>query len=71
MSEWKKYRRLGLAELRPYVPGESLEDISIPLDGRAFPVEGDMIARNPKNWNDKWLMPKEYFEENFELIEED
>jgi len=25
-----------------------------------------MIARNPKNHNDKWLVAKQYFEDNFE-----
>jgi len=32
------------------------------------PKIGDMIARNPKNYNDQWLVAKEYFEENFEEI---
>jgi hypothetical protein len=25
-----------------------------------------MIARNPKNHNDQWLIAKQYFEDNFE-----
>jgi hypothetical protein len=33
------------------------------------PKIGDMIARNPKNHNDKWLVAKAYFEDNLELIE--
>jgi hypothetical protein len=32
------------------------------------PKIGDMIARNPKNHNDKWLVAKQYFEDNFEEI---
>ena len=32
------------------------------------PKMGDMIARNPKNHEDKWLVAKKYFEENFEAI---
>ena len=32
------------------------------------PKIGDMIARNPKNHNDQWLVAKEYFEANFEEI---
>ena len=32
------------------------------------PILGDMIARNPKNHNDQWLVAKEYFEDNFEEI---
>jgi hypothetical protein len=27
---------------------------------------GDMIARNPKNHSDQWLVAKQYFEDNFE-----
>jgi hypothetical protein len=32
------------------------------------PKEGDMIARNPNNHNDQWLVAKKYFEENFEEL---
>lgn len=33
------------------------------------PQKGDMIARNPKNHLDQWLVAKEYFESNFEEID--
>lgn len=33
------------------------------------PKIGDMIARNPKNHNDQWLVAKEYYETNFEPLE--
>ena len=32
------------------------------------PRDGDMIARNPKNHLDQWLVAKQYFEDNFETI---
>jgi hypothetical protein len=32
------------------------------------PKIGDMIARNPKNHLDQWLVAKQYFEDNFEPI---
>jgi len=32
------------------------------------PKMGDMIARNPKNHEDQWLVAKAYFEDNLELI---
>lgn len=32
------------------------------------PLIGDMIARNPKNHNDQWLVAKLYFEDNFETF---
>ena len=33
------------------------------------PKIGDMIARNPKNHNDQWLVAKQYFEDNFEPMQ--
>lgn len=67
---WKKYRRKGLSEMRPYIPGESLENISVSQTDT--PEEGGMIARNPKNHDDQWYVAKKYFEENLEevLLEE-
>jgi hypothetical protein len=32
------------------------------------PKVGDMIARNPKNSDDMWLVSKRYFEDNFEPL---
>lgn len=34
------------------------------------PKIGDMIARNPNNHKDQWLVEKNYYEDNFERIEE-
>lgn len=69
MSEFKQYRRRQIAELRPYVQGELLSDrVSIsPADREAgSPKAGDMIARNPKNHDDQWLVAAAYFADNFE-----
>jgi len=32
------------------------------------PKIGDMVARNPTNHLDQWLVAKQYFEDNFEPI---
>ena len=32
------------------------------------PKDGDMIARNPKNHLDQWLVAEKYFQDNFEEI---
>ena len=32
------------------------------------PKIGDMIARNPKNRDDQWLVSAEYFRANFEAV---
>ena len=71
-SDFKQYRRKQIAELRPYVPGEQLnERVSISATDReaGSPREGDMIARNPADHDDQWLIAKDYFEANFEPVE--
>ena len=32
------------------------------------PKIGDMIARNPKNYLDQWLVSSQYFKDNFEPL---
>lgn len=58
--------------MRPYVMGEDLTGVSISAADsfNGSPRVGDMIARNPKNPEDKWLVSEEYFVDNFELIVE-
>lgn len=65
---FKQYRRKELGELRPYVRGENMTNISISGPDReaGSPKAGDMIARNPADHNDKWLVAKAYFEANFD-----
>lgn len=72
MSEFKQYRRKQIAELREYVPGEELSDrvsISAPDKEAGSPKAGDMIARNPKNHDDQWLVAAAYFADNFEPVD--
>lgn len=68
MKEFTKYRRSQIAELRPYEPGEDLAGVSISEPDRkaGSPKQGDMIARNPKNHEDQWLVAAQYFADNFE-----
>lgn len=69
MSEFNQYRRKQIAELRPFIEGEVLSDrVSVsPADREAgSPKSGDMIARNPKNHEDQWLVAAQYFNDNFE-----
>ena len=65
-----KYRRTQIAELRPYEEGEPLEGVDISTADReaGSPKPGDMIARNPANYDDQWLIAKDYFEANFEPL---
>ena len=72
MSEFKQYRRKSVSEMRPFTKGESLDGkVSVSEEDlkAGSPKEGDMIARNPKNHEDQWLVAKAYFEDNLEQIE--
>jgi hypothetical protein len=63
-----KYRRTQIAEMKPWVPGTDMTRISVsaPDKEAGSPKAGDMIARNPANHDDQWLVAKTYFETNFE-----
>ena len=67
---WRQYKRTSIAELRPYVPGEDMGGISVNDVDRAngSPREGDMIARNPLNHAERWLVSQLYFKLNFRTI---
>lgn len=68
---FKQYRKKAISELRPYQEGEALNDVTIAEVDKVTgsPKAGDMIARNPTCHDDKWLVSKKYFEENFEPVE--
>jgi len=70
MSNFQQYRRKQIAELRPWEPGEDLAAVSISAPDKAAgsPKAGDMIARNPKNHADQWLVAAQYFADNFEPL---
>lgn len=85
MSEFKKFKRSAVAEMRP-VTDEDIQyfysqDQTLFVDGNKVsisnndlvagsPVLGDMIARNPADHTDKWLVAAEYFSNNFEEMPE-
>jgi len=73
MTKYKQYRRKQVAEIemRPYQPGDDLNGISISdVDRNAgSPKSGDMIARNPRNHADKWLVAANYFADNYEAVQ--
>ena len=71
--EFKKYKRTNIAEMHKYNPNNMypqgfIEKVSISQVDKenGSPKEGDMIARNPENYEDLWLVAKDYFEQNFE-----
>jgi len=64
------YRRTQIAEMRPFILGENLDDLNVSISSvdleAGSPKPGDMIARNPKNHADQWLVAAQYFADNFE-----
>ena len=79
MVNFKQYRRKQIAELREVTDYETMctgedmmKEFSISVsseDSKAgSPKDGDMIARNPKNHDDQWLVAAEYFNDNFEEV---
>lgn len=69
---YTQYRRSAIAEMTPWVEGFDMTGVSVSLadQARGCPRPGDMIARNPKNHNDKWLVAEAYFKDNFTPMEE-
>ena len=65
---FKPYRRRQIAEVRPYVPGENMLGVSVSEADKlaGSPKRGDMIAQNPKNYKDQWLVAAQYFVDNFD-----
>lgn len=69
MNIWKKYIRTNVSEMRNYIMGEDLTNVSVSKEDNPETDMG-MIARNPKNHNDQWYISKKFFEENFLEISE-
>ena len=64
---WKKYRKSTVTEIMPWSADVSMDAVSMGPEDRAsgHPREGDMVARNPANPSDMWLLTKEFFEANY------
>jgi len=71
-QQYRRYHRTQIAELRPYIEGEDMTDISVSNADlkNGSPKAGDMIARNPRNPEDLWLIAQAYFRANFEEVKE-
>jgi hypothetical protein len=69
-NEFNLYRRTQIAEMASWAPDFNMERVSVSLPDKeaGSPKEGDMIARNPKNHSDMWLVAAQYFTDNFEPL---
>ncbi len=67
MSEFKQYRKSQIAEMRTWEPGDDMLRVSVsPADAdNGSPKDGDMIARNPKDHDDQWLVGRDFFAGNY------
>lgn len=70
MTDFIQYRRKQIAELRMWQIGDDMTHISVSEADKeaSSPKLGDMIARNPKNHADQWLVAAKYFNDNFEPV---
>ena len=73
--EFRQFKRTQIAEMHEYNPNNMYsEDFMSKFSigevdkNNGSPKLGDMIARNPKNHNDIWLVAEQYFKDNFEPI---
>jgi hypothetical protein len=67
---FRDYRRKQIAQLAAWSPEFDMTNVSVSnVDKEAgSPKAGDMIARNPANHADRWLVAATYFAENFEEV---
>ena len=63
---FKEYVKKETAEIRPYVKGEDLSNIT---KGMTLNHDEDMgmIVRDKNNHDDQWYVSRNYFEQNYEL----
>lgn len=65
------YRNKCVTLMEPWYPGANMNGVSVSVTDTlaGSPKDGDMIATNPKDPNDRWLVAAEYFADNYELAE--
>jgi len=68
-EDYKEYIRTTVTEMAEWHEDFNMDRVAIHPEEvkNGAPQIGDMIARNPKNHDDKWLVGKEYFKNNFAL----
>lgn len=65
ISEFEERGFIKSHETKDNVIQVSISDVDL---SNGSPKIGDMIARNPKNHLDQWLVAGEYFKDNFEKV---
>lgn len=64
------YRKKQLQLMHPWTPFFKMDNVSISDTDKnnGSPKDGDMIAVNPQNAEDMWLVAKKFFLENYEFV---
>ncbi len=69
MVQFDQYRRSNIAEMAPYSLDMDVDMAKVSISAAdkqaGSPKEGDMIARNPENHADMWLVAAAYVKDNF------
>jgi len=64
------YRKKLLQEMEEWTPTMDMSGVSVSEAdaNKGSPMQGDMIAKNPNNNKDRWLVAKQFFDDNYEAI---
>jgi len=64
------YRKKELQELHPWTPDMPMELVSISAADvdKGSPKDGDMLACNPDDPCDWWLIEEKFFKDNYEWV---
>ena len=65
----KNYRKKNVQPMTPWTPSYDMAGVSVSRADKVngSPKAGDMIAVNPNDPTDVWLVAKKFFEDNYEL----
>ena len=63
---WKQYTKASEIEATPWT--EDFDMSKLASQPKDPPKRGDMIARNPKDRDDMWLISAEYFKANYKDV---
>jgi hypothetical protein len=66
MTDWKEhYKKRKPIEMKPWHADMEMKGVSVSKADKlnGSPKAGDMVARNPNDPDDKWLVSEGYYEE--------
>ena len=65
------YRKTKLQKLDPWTVNVDMDLVSVSQADKnnGSPKDGDMIASNPLDGTDFWLVAEKFFSDNYELVE--